>query len=91
MEWQTRTLAGVIASTVPVEKGKPHPLAELIDRIRLYSDDELADVVTERHPDQADPEAVAAYGFDPEHPPQKEAAAGSFERAMTTLNAPPKR
>ena len=40
VEWQTRQLATVIASTVPVDKGKKNPLSKLVESIRLWPPDE---------------------------------------------------
>jgi hypothetical protein len=43
VEWQTKQLATVIASTVPVGKGKKNPLTPMVDAIRLWpSEDEPA-------------------------------------------------
>ena len=38
-EWQTQKLAQVIASTVPVEKGKSNPLEGLVASISLFGDE----------------------------------------------------
>lgn len=77
----------MIASTVPVDrKQSEHPLQRLLDTIRLFKKKSAAP----EHPPEADPELIKNLGFDPEHPPIPDVAAGSFERAMRTLNAPPK-
>jgi hypothetical protein len=40
IEWQTRQLARVIASTVPVERGKKNPLTKLVESIALWPEEE---------------------------------------------------
>jgi hypothetical protein len=40
VEWQTQQLARVIASTVPVAKGKKNPLEKLVASISLWPEDE---------------------------------------------------
>ena len=42
VEWQTKQLATVIASTVPVGKGKKNPLTSLVEDIRLWPAEEPA-------------------------------------------------
>jgi hypothetical protein len=40
VEWQTKQLATVIASTVPVSKGKKNPLTPLVEAIQLWSSED---------------------------------------------------
>lgn len=40
VEWQTRQLATIIASTVPVDRGKKNPLSKLVESIHLWPEEE---------------------------------------------------
>lgn len=53
-EWQTKTLAGFIAGTVKVPKGKTNPLAKAVDKIKLVRDEDMPDEEENRAP-QANP------------------------------------
>ncbi len=85
MEWHAKILSTVVAASVPIEKGKENPLLEFVKTISLYpetAETEEESTVPPGHPPEADPAAIAAYGFDPEHPPVRDAPKGSFESAM---------
>lgn len=91
VEWQTKALASVIAATVPIAQGKKNPLMDYALGLSLYDGEGSARPAGLTPPPEADPAAVEAYGFDPEHPTIREPEAGSFERAVTQLGGPASR
>jgi hypothetical protein len=62
VEWQTRRLAEVIASTVPAKPGTRHPLQGLIDQIRILpeEDDGVGEESEGREPSRGSAERFAA-------------------------------
>lgn len=60
-EWQTKVLAGFIANTVPIPKGKKNPLVAEVSKIKLVSDDDRAEFASGPKP-EADPEVFVEEG-----------------------------
>jgi hypothetical protein len=71
-EWQVRTLAQVIAATVPVEKGKKNSLADAAAKIRLRLEDDGG-----KAENDAPPEVFIEQGSQ-----VAENAPGSYERLL---------
>lgn len=73
VSWQTRTLAQIIAATIPLEKGQENPVAEQATKISIdaMEADELKQAL-EQH--------LAA---------PVENRAGSFEKLVTGFNSTP--
>jgi hypothetical protein len=60
-EWQTKTLAGFIANTIPVPKGKSNKLAKEVDNIRLVNQEDLKRAAGPQG-QEADPEVFVEEG-----------------------------
>jgi hypothetical protein len=99
VEWQTQQLARVIASTVPVPKGKKNPLESLVRSISLF-DDTGSETVKTRTEDtniyedspslptpSTDSSTAAASHADPGGPDVKYNSFESVQRLFRMRNA----
>jgi hypothetical protein len=87
IEWQTKVLAGFIAGTVPVEKGKKNPLAAEVRNIRLVSDQIKEEFAGPEKP-EADPEVFVEEGSQVAAERNK---VGSWERLHQGFREVPQR
>ena len=92
VEWQTKILGSVTAATIEMAEGVDNPVLKFVMDLDLVGSLLGKKARSQPEPllpnEEADPDTIAKYGFDPEHPSTPDVAVGSYERAATTLSTP---